>query len=555
MKYLADLYQALDRTNKTQEKVVILTVFFREAPPEETIWALALLSGRRPRRQVNTTQLRTWAAEQAAIPMWLFDECHAQTGDLAETIALLLPEPRAQSIRSTGQWVALLDDLKYASPSEQRQTLHQAWDSLTPPERLVFNKLITGGFRIGVSQALVTRALSEATGIEPSLLAHRLMGQWNPRDVTLAELFSPERAGEDLSRPYPFCLAHPLETAPTGLGPLQHWLVEWKWDGIRGQLIRRGDRLFIWSRGEELVTERFPELGQLVATLPEGTVLDGEILPYQDRPLGFSVLQTRLGRKTLTQKILREAPVVFMAYDLLEWQGKDLRALPLAARREPLRQILGPRVGRSGAPLLLLSEELTLATWEEVAQKRLEARAHFTEGLMLKRRDAPYATGRSKGIWWKWKTDPLSIDAVLVYAQAGHGRRAGLFSDYTLAVWEGDELVPFAKAYSGLSDSEIRQVDTFIKRHTLQKKGPVRIVAPELVFEIGFTSVAPSTRHRAGVAVRFPRILRWRRDKVARDADTLDSLKTLAHLPEVVRRQAPTQLDLFQDQNPSESNS
>lgn len=545
MKALADLYLALDQTNKTHEKVGILSDYFREAADDEKLWALTLLSGRRPRRQVHTTRMRTWAAEEAGIPAWLFDECYQQTGDLAETIALLLPPPTARTVRSTGEWVQMLGDLKNVGESEQKRVLTDAWKCLSPPERLVFNKLITGEFRVGISQALVTRALSDVTGLDKSILAHRLMGQWNPRDVTFHELLSTHSSYEDLSRPYPFCLAHALDKPPEELGSLADWLIEWKWDGIRGQLIRREENLFLWSRGEELVTDRFPELGQLQNSIPPGTVLDGEILPYQDRPLGFSVLQTRIGRKSITPKLLREAPVVFMAYDLLEWEGRDLRALPLRERREQLVAAFADQPSRQGNPLLLISEELSVTDWSDVSKKRMQARKFFAEGLMLKGRETPYASGRPKGIWWKWKVDPLTVDAVLVYAQPGHGRRSGLYTDYTFAVWDGEELAPFAKAYSGLSDREIREVDSFVKRHTLARKGPVRIVEPDLVFEIGFENVAVSKRHRAGVAVRFPRILRWRRDKPREEADTVETLRSLARVPETSEPTKPEQLQLF----------
>lgn len=533
MKALADLYLALDQTNKTLEKVEVLAGFFLEAPPEEKVWALALLSGRRPRRQVNTSRLREWAAQRAEIPLWLFDECYHHTGDLAETIALLLPPPEGRTERSTGEWVTILSGLKGLTEREQQRVLVDAWDCLSPGERLVFNKLITGEFRIGVSQALITRALSDMTGVDKALLAHRLMGRWDPQEISFDELVSPERAAGDMSQPYPFCLAHALDKEPRELGPVGEWLIEWKWDGIRGQLIRRGDSLFLWSRGEELVTDRFPELQQLHGCLPDGAVLDGEILPYKDdRPLGFSVLQTRLGRKSITRRLLQEAPVVFVAYDVLEWEGHDVRELPLRDRRAKLVDFLRQQPCRTGAPLLLVSQIIDAASWDDVAAARAQAREKFAEGVMVKRLDAPYASGRPKGIWWKWKVEPISIDAVLVYAQPGHGRRSTLFTDYTFAVWDGGELVPFAKAYSGLSAMEIREVDTFVKRNTVEKHGPVRIVVPELVFELGFENIAASKRHRAGVAVRFPRILRWRRDKKKEDADTLEALKALTNIPD-----------------------
>lgn len=546
MKEFTHLYLTLDQTNKTGEKVEILARYFKNVKPDEKTWALSLLAGRRLRRQVKTTLLREWAADQAKIPNWLFDECYDHTGDLAETIALLLPPPQKQSHHTLAHWAERLTDLKGQSQIEQKHLILDAWSTLSTSERFVFNKLITGAFRIGVSRALIIRALSEVTGMEKSHLAHRLMGNWEPAETTYAELLHPSNDETvALSRPYPFCLSHALDKPPEDLGDLDQWLIEWKWDGIRGQAIFRSGEFFLWSRGEELVSDQFPELQQLQRTLPDGTVLDGEILPYQSgRPLGFGILQTRLGRKTITPRLLREAPVTFVAYDLLESEGIDIRERPLRERRKLLTKLLTNRSSRPGPPLLLLSEPLILSTWSEVAKNRKQARDHFAEGLMIKDLESTYQAGRTKGIWWKWKLDPLTVDAVLIQAQPGHGRRATLYTAYTFALWENGELIPFAKAYSGLTDKEIRQVDAFVKANTLEKHGPVRSIKPELVFELGFENVAHSKRHRAGLAVRFPRILRWRHDKPAQEADTLENLQSLVQsLP--IPPSGPEQLQLF----------
>ncbi len=546
MTTFAELHAALDRTNKTGEKLALLERFFRLAPDPEKLWTLALLTGRRPRRPVSTARLREWAAARAGIPGWLFEECYQHAGDLGETLHLLLPPAQTSEIRPTGEWFRWLDDLRGLSESEQRALIIEAWDGLPAAERLVFNKLITGGFRVGVSRALVIRALAAAMEMEPDRVARAIMGNWDPRETVFGNLWKEDPAA-DLARPYPFCLAHPFTGNPADtLGTPAEWLAEWKWDGIRGQLIKRGGDLFLWSRGEEPVGDRFPELLQLAGCLPDGTVMDGEILPWRDgRPLGFSVLQTRIGRKALTTRLLREAPVVFTAYDLLEWEGRDFRGEPLDRRRERLEHAVAafaPR--RGGAPLLRLSEEVPFQTWEELAALRDESRDRLAEGLMIKKRDAPYPAGRPRGIWWKWKVDPFSVDAVLVQSQPGHGRRSTLHTDHTFAVWSDGALVPFAKAYSGLTDEEIRRVDRFVKTHTTARHGPVRTVAPELVFEIGFEHIARSTRHRAGVAVRFPRILRWREDKPAAEADTLETLKSLTRLPDIPKAKT-TQLELF----------
>ncbi len=523
MQAFAQLYDALDQSNKTNDKVAALGQFFRTAEARERLWALALLSGRRPRRHVSGAELRAWVAEEAQIPLWLVEVSYHVVGDLAEAVSLLLPPPTDTQTRSLAQTMEELAGLAKAADQTRRTWVLDAWRSLTRPERLVFTKLITGGYRVGVSENLVIRALAEVTGQTTAQLAHRVMGNWTPDTTTWEALLLGQAEADDLSKPYPFFLAYPTEQ-PEGLGPPQEWLAEWKWDGIRSQTICRQGQAYIWSRGEDLVTDKFPELAELAARLPHGTVIDGEILPFvEGRIAPFAVLQTRIGRKNLTAKILKEAPVGIVAYDLLEDGGQDIRPLPLAERRARLERLCQ----QMADPRLSFSAGVPFATWAELAESRRQARTHMAEGFMLKRLAAPYQVGRRRGDWWKWKVEPLSVDAVLIYAQRGTGRRADLFTDYTFAVWDGDRLVPFAKAYSGLTDQEIAQVDRFIKANTVDKFGPVRTVTPKLVFEIGFEGIQASTRHKSGVAVRFPRILRWRQDKPLQEADTLQTLKAL----------------------------
>lgn len=411
---------------------------------------------------------------------------------------------------------------------KRRESLQQAWSQLTAQERFVFNKLMTGGFRLGVSQKLMTRALARQTGLDENAIAHRLMGEWTAETTTFEELLLSEDPNDQLSRPYPFYLAYQLDQKAAELGDPAEWQAEWKWDGIRSQTISRGGEFFIWSRGEELITDKFPELEPLGQALPDGTVIDGELLPFRDgHPLPFQKLQTRIGRKNVTKRILKEAPCLIMAYDLLEYEGKDIRSWAMEKRREHLAKM----VEQAGLPdLLKLSPEAEFSSWEELAALRDTSREQFAEGIMLKQRQSDYKVGRKRGDWWKWKVDPLTVDAVMIYVQRGHGRRANLYSDYTFAVWDGDQLVPFTKAYSGLTDAEMRQVDAWIKGHTRERFGPVRSVDPELVFEIGFEGINRSRRHKSGVALRFPRMLRWRTDKPASEADTLESLHAL--LPE-----------------------
>ncbi len=526
MKAFADLYTALDETTRTGEKVEALTRYFARAPAADAAWAVFFLIGRKPRQAVPSGKLRVWAAEEAGVPDWLFQESYDAVGDVAETIALLLPPPERSSDIPLRDWVeGTLLTLRNAGEEAQREAVLGAWRAMDRPQRFVWNKLISGAFRVGVSQQLVTRALGKVQGVEPAVVAHRLMGDWEPTPAFFESLHATDSADADISRPYPFFLAHALEDAPESLGEASGWQAEWKWDGIRSQLIRRGGQTFLWSRGEELVTERYPELAALGDLLPDGTALDGEILPWKEgSPLPFAQLQRRIGRKTVGKTILAEVPVVLVAYDLLEDGGLDVRTRDLSWRRSRL-EALAAVVDWPGR--LIVSPTIEANSWEDLAEVRLQSRARGAEGLMLKRLDSPYGVGRRRGDWWKWKVVPLTVDAVLIAAQRGSGKRASLYTDYTFGVWDGDRLVTIAKAYSGLTDVEIGRVDAFIRRHMVEKFGPVRTVKPELVFELAFEGLQRSPRHKSGIAVRFPRILRWRLDKPAAEADTLDTLRAL----------------------------
>jgi DNA ligase 1 len=529
MQAFADLYSRLDETTKTTEKVRALVDYFRGVPPEEAIWAVYFLCGRKVKQLVPTRKLRDWLLAKTQISEWLYEECYDSVGDVAETIALLLPESTAASDLPLNYWVEeKLLPLKKADEAGKRAAVEEAWDRLDEKQRFVWNKLITGSFRVGVSQQLVTRALAEASGLEVGVIAHRLMGEWPTTPEFYRHLLEPDSNAADDSRPYPFCLAHPLEEDPSTLGDIAEWQAEWKWDGIRSQLIRRRGRTFLWTRGEELVTDRYPELRALGDSLPEGTVLDGEILAWKEGVvLPFARLQKRIGRKTVGKKLLEEIPVILMAYDLLELDGIDLRDKAYTERRAELERLvlsLNPTPGFEG---LQASPLVEAESWEQVALRRGESRSLQVEGLMLKRRTSAYRVGRVRGDWWKWKVSPFTIDAVLIYAQKGSGKRADLYTDYTFGVWDGDKLVPVAKAYSGLTDAEIREVDDFVKRNTLERFGPVRTVKAELVFELAFEGIQESGRHKSGIAVRFPRILRWRTDKKPKDADRLEEIKKL----------------------------
>ncbi|MEM9834890.1 MAG: ATP-dependent DNA ligase [Bacteroidota bacterium] len=530
MKQFAALFQQLDQTTKINPKVEALAGYFKVASPRDQLWTIALLSHRRPRRSVSSRLLREWASEYAQIDPWLFEESYHVVGDLAETIALLLPAPSTRHEQSLTYWIEQIKGFKDIPEEDRKLAVIEAWKGLLPTERFLFNKLITGGFRMGVSQKLMTRALSKATNIEENTLAHRLMGNWTPDDTTFDELILSENSQDQLSKPYPFYLAYQLEQELEELGTPNEWQVEHKWDGIRGQVIVRGGELFVWSRGEELVTDKYPEYQQLVDALPDGTVIDGEILAYADgKPLGFNVLQTRIGRKKVSKKTLKEAPVILMAYDLLEWEGEDIRSKPLSERRALLEACCQP-LEDSYFEVLQLSPLVSFTAWSELAAERDTARDKNSEGLMLKRKESPYRVGRKKGDWWKWKIDPLTIDAVMIYAQRGHGRRANLFTDFTFAVRDGDRLVPFTKAYSGLTDKEFNRITAWVRKNTVERFGPVRSVKPHHVFEIAFEGIQASSRHKSGVALRFPRMLRWREDKSVEEANTLADLMKMLEL-------------------------
>lgn len=521
MRRFAALFTTLDQTTKTNTKVAALADYFRDAADDDKLWTIALLSGRRPKRGVTTTLLREWAAEVSGVPLWLFEECYPIVGDLSETIALVLPQPTQTSDKTLTNWLDIVRTLGQLEIEDKRSTVLSAWDSLPPVERFLFNKLITGGMRIGVSQKLMTRALSQATRIEEATLAHRIMGDWTPTTTSFQELILTDDPTADASKPYPFYLAYQLED-PGALGDPHDWRAEFKWDGIRGQLILRAGTHFLWSRGEELITDRFPEFVQLPDFIRDGTVIDGEILAWADEaPLPFNALQKRIGRKTVPKKLLKDAPVILYAYDLLEHESNDIRDQPYDTRRAKLAELIASLPPT--APIRL-SATIPFQTWDDLAKLRETSRDRSAEGVMLKHAASPYLAGRKKGDWWKWKVDPLVIDAVMIYAQAGSGRRAGLFTDFTFAVWQGDELVPFAKAYSGLTDSEFRQITAWVKKNTLQRFGPVRQVTPEHVFEIAFEGIQASPRHKSGIALRFPRMSRWRHDKPLSEAGTLDEL-------------------------------
>ncbi len=565
MRQFTQLFVALDESNRTGEKLAALQRYFATAPAGDAAWGLWFLMGNKLGGISRGRALLESAAALAELPMWLAEESYGVVGDLAETLSLLIDCPGGGTGMSLCELVQeRLLPLKEAADAARIERIHALWRQMDQEQCLVLNKLLTGAFRVGASRTLVVRALAAVAGVEQAVMAHRVMGRWRPTAAQYRAFLEAPGGGSaaprDPAQPYPFYLASPLEGQPAQLGPIGDWQAEWKWDGIRCQLLRREGRVLLWSRGEELIGDAFPELALEAARVPEGTVLDGELLAWSEgRPLPFATLQKRLGRKEAGALVQRRSPVAFLAYDCLEWRGEDIRVQPMHRRRAILEELIralresapeGRRLGvaatqeelfvdhTTGSPadataapgndaLMQLSPLVEAVDWDALARLWSGARERGVEGLMLKRKDGPYRAGRVRGEWWKWKIDPLTVDAVVIYAQLGHGKRASLFSDYTFAVWDGGTLVPVAKAYSGLSDDELRQVDAWIKRNSLDKHGPVRVVKPELVMEVAFEGIQASTRHRSGVALRFPRIARWRRDKRPQDADTLERLREL----------------------------
>lgn len=525
MRRFTELIQQLEMSNKTNDKIAALVDYFTEADDLDKPFVIAMFTGKRPKRPVSTNLIRQWAVELSGIPEWLFAESYHSVGDLSETIALVLPAAQQVTNRKLHEWINDLAALTGKSDDEKKEFILKAWNSLETQERFIFNKLISGNFRIGVSNKMLVNALAKQSATESSKIMHSIMGKWQPSEVSFEDLIAGVHVNTDNSWPYPFCLAYALEAEPASLGAVSEWQAEWKWDGIRGQIVKRNGELFIWSRGEELVTDQFPELHFLADELADGTVLDGEILSVKNGKVqAFSILQQRLNRKTINKSQLNDAPIGFYTYDLLEYEGRDLREESLERRRSLLVETIGRLKTQD---IVVLSPVVEFKDWEELGQLRKKSRDINSEGIMLKKLDSLYHSGRKRGDWWKWKINPYTVDTVMIYAQKGSGRRANFYTDYTFAVRDGDKLITVAKAYSGLTDKEIKEVNSFVVKNAVEKFGPVRTVKPELVFEIAFEGIAESKRHKAGLALRFPRIARWRKDKKADEINTLDDLRQL----------------------------
>ena len=521
MKKFAQLFRALDQTSKTNAKIKALVDYFNYAQDRDKVWAISLISNQRPKRTVNTTQLREWSAEASDLPLWLFEESYNIVGDLAETIALIIPNPSLASKRTLSDWIQVITDLRDKDEVGKKEFVLDAWKTLDQDERFLFNKLLTGGFRIGVSQKSVIVALSKYARIEENKIAHRLMGKWDPATVTFEELVLISNPNEDLSKPYPFYFPNALDVEPEDLGDPEEWIAERKWDGIRGQLILRQGEYYLWSRDEELISGKFPEFEIVKGKIDKDVVIDGEILPFKDEKiLTKNALLTRMKRKNITKKHLLEVSVVMVAYDLLEYDGEDWRGKPLEERRAKLEEI----VREVSSSHLIFSDNVKFDSWEDLSEERAKSRRYQSEGIILKRKLSIYNEEQNLGDWWKWETDPMTIEAVMLYAQRGTGQQSKDYTDFTFAVKKGEELMPFTKTSEGLSNEELEEISQFVKKNTIERFGPVRVINPELVFEIEFDGIAESKRHKCGVTLRFPRIKRWRRDKPKDEINTLKDL-------------------------------
>jgi DNA ligase-1 len=557
LRRFTQLFIEMDRTTRSSERLAAMVRYFHSAPPQDAAWGLFFLSGRKVKRLPNWRVLDDAIRSETDLPDWLVGSSYEAVGDGAEMMALLYPhEPKDHDgvNESLSELVEkrLLPLRTMADPARQRDAIRASWSVMTRDQRLVFNKLLTGAFRVGVAQTSIIKALAEVANVSPAVMSHRFAGDWEPTAPRFTALIdgtvegngtgttSQAAGGASSAQPYPFFLGYPLEGDVADLGEIAQWQVEWKYDGIRAQVIHRAglSSPIVWSRGEELIAPAFPEIVEAAAVLPQGTVLDGEIAAWEnERALPFAMLQRRINRKQVEAALWVDVPVAFIAFDVLEFAGKDVREKPLRERRAILEALITALPNVGAGPAMRASPLVTFSSWDELARLRLESRQRSVEGVMLKRLDSVYAVGRKKGDWWKWKIDPYTVDAVLIYAQGGSGRRSGLFTDYTFGVWDesgvstsnvgGRELVPVAKAYSGLTDDEIKQVDRFIKQNTLSKHGSVRVVKPELVFELAFEGIQESDRHKAKLALRFPRMHRWRTDKKAEEADTLETLRLL----------------------------
>ena len=528
------LFEDLDSNNSSNKKVNFLTKYFKLNNNLNNILTIYLLIGKKNKRFISGKSLREYYANIYKIPKWLIDECYSKVGDSAEVIALLLQdkilEKNIKDDISLNELInEILPKLKKLDENKKKLYIKSLWEKISKDNQLIFNKILSGTFRIGVSKGLVVKAISNMTGVDESIILHRLMGELEPIEETYMFLINQKLEQKELDyKPYPFQLANTFDERIKETISVDKYQFEPKWDGIRSQIIKRSNNISIWTRGEELVNKTFPELIKIISHFKNDFVLDGEILIWDEnknRPKNFSLLQKRLGRKSPSLKIQKDLPVVFMAYDILEINGKDIRSKILSERRNILEKSFSNLISEDKSIIgkIKITKLHQISNWIDLEEVKNSARKSNTEGLVIKDKQSEYVPGRKKGNWWKYKIDPMQLDGILIYARPGSGKRADLYTDYSFGIWEDNKLVKFANAYSGLNNEEIRELDKWIRRNTLEKFGPVRSVKPELVFEISFDNIQISKRHKSGIALRFPRITKWRRDKNIMEADNLEN--------------------------------
>lgn len=522
MKFYAELYKALKRNNRESDILELLIDYFSKVCERDKIWTLYILSEGKVKKKFRSQLLKECACEYTGIPDWLFEESYRFTGDLIETLSLILPEKETDSHRTLSGWMDFVNTINLTDESEMKEKIIKAWKDLDHSEKYVFNKLITGSLRSGLKDKVLIKALSEFFNIEPNIIARRLKSEWHPDKISFKELFSGDDPNDVISKPYAFFTEEVMETESEELGLPGDWLAEWKFTGIRVQIIFRQGDIFIWTEDEDLITDKFPEFENLKNILPEGTVFEGVLLCYGNgKPLPLTYLKTRTGRKNINRKTMIEFPVVFIAYDILEYNGNDIRHKVLAERKEIISNI---KSQISNSELLKFSQEINFKDWEELRKMRAKSGDFKAKGILLKKKIS-VRLPECKDKFLIWKPEPLSIDTVLIYAMKGE--RTDLFTEYTFGIWDEGKLVSIAKVNSGLTEVEIREVSEFVKNNTLEKFGPVRTVKPELVFEIAFESISESKRHKSGLVLHLPGITRWKKDKKIEEVFILENLKKL----------------------------
>lgn len=521
MKAFAELIFNLRKWDTENNQIRYIKEYFSISDDRDCIWAIYILLGKKIKNEFRSKQqLKKWACEYAEIPDWLFDESYSFTGDLTETISLILPGKEADSGRTLTEWMHYMESFCKSDDQGNKKKVVDAWKELDHTETYVFNKLIPGNFKSGVDEKVIIKALSKFLNIESNVISNRIKSNWHPDLISFYELFSKFNPDDIISKPYPFIPEEVFESEPGVLGSAADWLAEQKFKGIRCQLIFRKGKIFLWTDNGELINDKFPEFEFIKKYLPDDSVFTGSIICINNGMKSqHNYLQARLRRKNISSKSLKESPVIFMMNDLLEYEGTDMRNKFLIERKELIKC---NKFMISKNNLIKYSENIKFENWEELRTIRRKSSDTISGGIILKKKNSLFLSDINEK-YLICKPEPLSADAVLMYALKGE--RTDLFSEFTLGVWDKGKLVSIAKINSGLSEEEIREVSEFVNNNTLEKFGPVRTVRPELVFNISFESISFSVRHKSGVVLQSPEISKWIRGKNIFDASSLENLK------------------------------